>query len=57
MQAMRIMGKSLFSQKKKKKHTIGFRLKVGGLFFFLEGPHKTLRGINLNGCLKLSYYL
>lgn len=45
MQAMRIMGKSLLH---KKKHTIGFRLKVEGLFFcfFLEGLHKTLRGIN-----------
>lgn len=56
MQAMRIMGKSFFT-KKKKKNTIGFRLKGGGLFFFLEGLHKTLRGINLNGCLKLSYCL
>lgn len=35
MQAMRIMGKSFFHKKKNKKntHTIGFRLKVGGLFF------------------------
>lgn len=54
---MRIMSKSFFLQKKKREKT-GFRLKVGVcVFFFLEGLHKTLRGINLNGCLKLSYCL
>lgn len=60
MQAMRIMGKSLSHTHK--KHTIGFRLKVGGLFFvffffFREGLCRTLRGINWNGFLKLSFYL
>lgn len=53
---MRIMSKSFFFLQKRGKKT-GFRLKVGVCVFFLEGLHKTLRGINLNGCLKLSYCL
>lgn len=44
MQAMRIMGKSLSHTHK--KHTIGFRLKVGGLFiyFFQRGTEQNFKG-------------
>lgn len=55
MQAMRIMGKSLSHTHKKTHHR--FQIRSGRFISFWEGLHKTLKGINWNGFLKLSFYL